>query len=44
MCFFIFDGVCAGPEKNQHLEASPEQTHWTALHYATITGNYDVVR
>jgi hypothetical protein len=34
----------AGPEKTAHQQASPEQTHWTALHYATITGNYDVVR
>lgn len=25
-------------------EASPEHQHWTALHYATMTGNYDVVR
>jgi hypothetical protein len=36
--------VFAGPEKTAHQQASPEQTHWTALHYATITGNYDVVR
>ena len=24
--------------------ANPEQQYWTALHYATMTGNYDVVR
>jgi hypothetical protein len=34
----------AGPEKTAHQQGNPEQTHWTALHYATITGNYDVVR
>jgi len=32
-----------GPERGC-LEANPEQQHWTALHYATMIGNYDVVR
>jgi hypothetical protein len=40
----IYIKLFAGPEKTAHQQASPEQTHWTALHYATITGNYDVVR
>ena len=36
-------------EHNHHNDdlsdqASPEQQHWTALHYATMIGNYDVVR
>ena len=29
---------------NHDDQASPEQQHWTALHYATMIGNYDVVR
>jgi len=33
-----------GPERSGCIEASPEQQHWAALHYATMTGNYDVVR
>ena len=35
--------VCSGPSK-QSRHASPEQQSWAALHYATTTGNYDVVR
>ena len=35
--------MCSGPSK-QSRHANPEQQSWAALHYATTTGNYDVVR
>ena len=32
-----------GPGKSSR-QAAAEQQQWTALHYASLTGNYDVVR
>ncbi|XP_023349205.1 ankyrin repeat and BTB/POZ domain-containing protein 2 [Eurytemora carolleeae] len=39
----IIDFRVSASEK-WHTQVHPELTHWTALHFATMTGSYDVTR